>query len=126
MIAIPKVRNNEQREFEQFIFSFSIFLSPQIDTSLDQCDKGFSFFNDVSGELRPIAAANVLNAVGGSRRDKQNISRLERDRRLTLDLVLEQTFNHEDDLFAGMMMFGEHCFWVEINSDLEYLASGHT
>src|SRR5712664_4446464 len=60
----------------------------RISLTRGQCDEGLPFFDDVRGELRSVAAAEVLRAVDGSCRDEQDVG-LDRPRRLALDLILE-------------------------------------
>src|SRR5262245_39782357 len=92
--------------------------------SLDQLDERLSFFDDVRGELGPVAAADVLRRVDRSGRDEQDVAGLERDRRLALDLVLQRAFDDIDDLFARMPVLGKRHSRVEVDAHLDDLAAG--
>src|SRR5688572_1620014 len=61
---------------------------------LTQHDERLPFFDDIRGELRRVAAADVLHRVDLSGRDEQDVAGLERHRRLALQLILEQPFDH--------------------------------
>src|SRR5262249_32627048 len=83
-------------------------------SSVDDGEKRLSFFDDIRGELRAFAAADVLCCVDRSSRDEQNVAGFERHRRLSLDVVLQRTLKDVDDLFAGVCMPGRH------NAGLEF------
>ena len=85
-------------------------------------DQRLSLLDDVGGELHPGAAADVLRRVDRSSRDEQNLARLERHRRLAVDLILQQAFDDLDDLFARMAVRGKCNPWGEINAHLNDLA----
>src|SRR5262245_50500244 len=68
--------------------------------SLDHREERLPFFNDIRGELRAVAAADVPRRVDRSSRDEQNVAGLEHHRRFALDLILERAFEDIDDLFA--------------------------
>src|SRR5262245_57841328 len=92
--------------------------------SLDQLNKRLPFFDDIRGEFRTVAAADVLRRVDRSGRDEQDVAGLERDRRLALDLILQRAFEDIDDLFARMPVPRERHSRVEVDSHLDDLASG--
>src|SRR5215207_10575697 len=48
-------------------------------------DERLAFFDEVSGELRRVAAADVLRRVDGPGRDEQGLACLERHRRPALE-----------------------------------------
>src|SRR3954471_23667737 len=62
----------------------------------------FPFFNDIRSELGGGGGPNVLYLVNCSVRDEQNLAGFQRHRRLSLELVLERTFDDIDHLFAWM------------------------
>src|SRR5262245_19475051 len=74
--------------------------------SLHHCEQRFPFLDDIRGELRPVAAADVLRRVDRPGRDKQDVAGLKRHRRLAFDLILQRAFEDIDDLFARMRMLG--------------------
>ena len=92
--------------------------------SLDQHDERLPFFDDIRGELRAVAAADVLRRVDRSGRDEQDVAGLERHRRLALDLILQRAFEDIDDLFARMRVPGERHSRREVDAHLDDLASG--
>src|SRR5712691_10831137 len=92
--------------------------------SLDHHDERLPFFDDIRGELRPGAAADVLGRVDRSGRDEQDVAGLERHRRLALDLILQRAFEDIDDLFARMPVLVERHARVELYARLDDLASG--
>ena len=67
-------------------------------------DKRLPIFDDIRGELRRVAAADVLRRVDRSSRDEQDLAGLERHRRLALELILQRSFDDVDDLFARMAL----------------------
>src|SRR5215218_4051113 len=87
-------------------------------------DERLPFFNDIRGEFRPVAAADVLRRVDRSGRDEQDLAGLERHRRLALDPVLQRAFEDVDDLFTRMTMPAERRPGVELDSRLHDLAAG--
>src|SRR5262245_45999623 len=91
---------------------------------LDQHDERLTFSDDISGELRRVAAADVLCRVNGSGWDEQDVAGLERSRRLALDLILQRAVEDIDDLFARMLVPGRDHSRVEVDSHLNDLASG--
>src|SRR5262245_40741842 len=92
--------------------------------SLDQLYERLPFFDDIRGELRPVAGADVPRRVDRSGRDEQDVAGLERDRRLALDLILQRALDNIDDLFARMPVPGERHSRIEVNAHLDDLASG--
>src|SRR2546428_9819471 len=70
--------------------------------SLGQHDERLPFFDDIRGELRPVAAADVLCCVDRSGRDEQDLADLERHRRVAPDLILQGASQGIDDPFAPM------------------------
>ena len=75
-----------------------------------------AFFDDVRGDFRCVAAADVLHRVRYFRRDEQHIAGLERHRRPALERVLQQTFDDIDELFARMRVIGERTSWANSTS----------
>ena len=85
----------------------------------------FPLFDDIRGQLRSFPAADVPRRVDLSGRDEEDIARLERHRRLSLDLVLQRRpFENIDDLFTGMRVPGGRHPRVEFDDRLNDLASG--
>ena len=89
---------------------------PLTERSLHQCDERLPFFDDMRGELCPVAAANVLRRVDRSGRDEQDVARLDRYRRLDLNLILQRVFEDIDDLFARMRVTGGDISRVEVDA----------
>src|SRR5215471_5284538 len=58
--------------------------------SLDQGEQRLPFFDDVGGQLHTLAAADGFGCMDRPGRYEKDVTRLERDRRLTLDLVLQR------------------------------------
>src|SRR6185436_16866293 len=73
--------------------------------SLDQRDERLPFFDDIRGELRPVAGADVLHPVDRLSRDEEHVAGLVRRRRPALDVILQRAFEDVDDLFAEMRVF---------------------
>src|SRR6266702_2669010 len=92
--------------------------------SLDHHDERLPFFDDIRGELRPGAAADVLRRVDRSGRDEQDVAGLERHRRLALDLILQRAFEDIDDLFARMRVLGRRISRFDLDARLDDLAAG--
>src|SRR5437867_10038767 len=92
--------------------------------SLGHHNERLPFFDDIRGEFRPVAAADVLCCVDRSGRDEQDLAGLERHRRLALDLILQGAFDDIDDLFARMTVLTERHPGGEIDAHLDVLASG--
>ena len=92
--------------------------------SLRQRNERLPFLDDIRGEFRPVAAADVLRRVDRSGRNEQDLARLERHRRLALDLILQQAFYDIDDLFARMRMLRGYISRIEVDAHLNNLASG--
>src|SRR3954447_1588880 len=65
-------------------------------------EQRLAFFDDVGGELRRLAGADVAHRVGCTGRDEKDLAGFQRDRRLTVEGILQQTFDDIDDLFARM------------------------
>src|SRR5438094_316953 len=84
--------------------------------SLGQHDERLPFFDNVRGELRRVAAGDVLYLVDRSGRDEQDLAGLERHRRLALQPILQQAFDGIDDLFARMVVRGGHHLRGEIDA----------
>src|SRR5215510_4965271 len=98
--------------------------SPHRGDRLTQHDERLPFFDDIGGELRRVAAADILRRMDLSGRDEQDVAGLERYRRLALDLILQQTFDDVGDLFARMAVRGERHSWAEVDAHLDHLAAG--
>src|SRR5215207_826102 len=92
--------------------------------SLHQRDERFPFLDDIRGQLRPVAAADVLHRVDRSGRDEQDVARLDR-RCFAADLILQRALNDVDDLFARMRVPWGDVSRVEIDAYLDDLASGN-
>ena len=69
--------------------------------SFDDRDERLAFFDDIRGELRPAAAAEVPRQVWSSSRDEQHVAGLDPGH-LSGDFILQRAFEDVDDLFAGM------------------------
>src|SRR6185436_20978567 len=82
--------------------------------SFGQHEERLSFFDNIGRELGPVAAADILCCVNCSRRDEQDIARLD-GRRLVVDLILQRPFQDVDDLFARMCVPGSNVSGVEID-----------
>jgi hypothetical protein len=80
--------------------------SHAIRRSLDHRDERLPFFDDIRGELRRVAIADVRHPVDHSGRDEKDLASLVRRRRLALDLILQRAFEDIDDLFARMRVLG--------------------
>jgi hypothetical protein len=72
--------------------------------SFHQREERFPFFDDIRGELRRIAAADVARRVDRSGRDEQYVAGLERYRRLALDFVLQRAFENVNDFLTRMLV----------------------
>jgi hypothetical protein len=94
--------------------------------SLDQHDERLPLFDDIRGELRRIAAAYVLHRVDRFGRDEKDLARLDRHRRLALDLILQQAFEDIDDLFARMQVLEGWRLWANVHTVLDDFATGNT
>src|SRR5215212_1149700 len=92
--------------------------------SLGHYEERLPFFDDVRGEFRPVAAADVLRRVDRSGRDEQDVAGLERHRRPALDLILQRAFEDIDNMFARMAMPAERRPGVELDARLYDLAAG--
>src|SRR6185295_3784761 len=94
--------------------------------SLHQCEERLALLDDVGGELTTGDAAGIprrMRRVGGNEED---VSGLERDRRLVADLILKRAFEDVDDLFAGVGVLAERHAGREVDAYLDGLASGCT
>src|SRR5215216_4751258 len=94
--------------------------------SLDHHDERLPFFDDIRGELGPVAAADVLRRVDRSGRDEQDLAGFERRRRLSLDLILQRAFEDVDDFFARMPVLAERHPRRELDARLYDRAAGDT
>src|SRR6266850_2426022 len=65
----------------------------RISLTRGQRNERLPFCDEIRGELRSVASADVLRAVDGSCRDEQD----DRPRRLALDLIFEHAFEDIDD-----------------------------
>src|SRR5689334_3968602 len=92
--------------------------------SLDDREERLPFLDDVGGELRRVAGADVPRRVDRSGRDEQDLARLERHRRLALDPVLQRALEDVDDLLARMRVPAERSARGEVDARLDGLASG--
>src|SRR5262245_2018496 len=84
--------------------------------SFDQLDDRLPFLDGIRGELRRVAATDVLRRVDRSGRDEQDIAGLEGHRRLALYLIFPQVFDDIDDLLARMAVRGERLSCPKIPS----------
>src|SRR5262245_28981021 len=91
---------------------------------LTQHDERLPFFDDVRGELRRVAAADILRRMDLSGRDEQDLAGLKCHRRLAVDLILQQAFDDVGDLFARMTVRGERRSRGKVDAHLDELASG--
>jgi hypothetical protein len=64
--------------------------------------------------------------MGDSRRDEEDVARLERHRRLAFELILHLSFEHVDNLLAGVPMLRGGFPGVDVDARLNHLASGET
>src|SRR5688500_2012521 len=90
--------------------------------ALGQHDERLPFFDDIRGELRPVAGADVLRGVIRSGRDEQGLPGLERYRRLALELILQRTFEDISNFGAGMRVHTERNSRGEIDAHLNDLS----
>lgn len=60
--------------------------------SLGQREERLAFLDDIGGEDRRVAAADVPYRVNRSSRDGQGVTGVERPRRLAFDLILQRPF----------------------------------
>src|SRR5712692_8440730 len=97
----------------------------RISLTRGQRNERLPIFDEIRGELRSVARADVLRAVDGSCRDEQDVTGLDRPRRLALDLIFERAFEDIDDLFAAMRVPGGDISRVEVNAHRTDLASGN-
>src|SRR5689334_19612259 len=95
------------------------------DNSLDDRDEGLALFDDVRTELRSVDRADVLRRVDRSGRNEQDLTGLQRYRRLALDLVLQRPLDDVDDLLAEMRVPGEGHPGIEVHAHLDLLAPGN-
>src|SRR5215207_9486835 len=65
-------------------------------------DERLALFDEIRGELRGVAGADVLRRVDRSGRDEKSFADLERHRRPALEPILQQAFNDVGDLFPRM------------------------
>src|SRR2546427_3919249 len=91
--------------------------------SFHQREERLPFFDDIRGELRRLAAADVARRVDRSGRDEQDVAGFERYRRLALDFVLQRAFENINDLLARLRMLGERYSRADIDADLYGLAT---
>src|SRR5262245_51789521 len=73
---------------------------------LQHSEERFPLFDEIRGELRRVAAADVLHYMDRSGRDEQEVAVLECHRRLALHLILQRAFEDVDDFFARMRVHG--------------------
>jgi hypothetical protein len=69
---------------------------------LGRREERLPFFDDIRGEFRGVAAADVAHRVDYPGRDGQSLASVVHLRRLVLDLILHRPFEDIDDLFARM------------------------
>src|ERR671911_1353861 len=93
--------------------------------SLDQHEERLPLFDDIRGELRRVGGAYVPHRVDRFGRDEQDVASVERRRWLTLDLVLQRSFEDIDDLFAWMLVLEGRRFRANVHAVLDDFASGN-
>ncbi len=71
--------------------------------SIDDHEEWLPFLDDVRGELRRVAGADVLHSVDRLRRDHQRIAGVVSRLRLTVDRILGRPLEDVRDLFARML-----------------------
>src|SRR5215472_3677695 len=92
--------------------------------SVGSREERLAFLDDIGGELRPAAGADVLRLVDLPGRDEVDVSRLECHRLLPVDLVLERALEHVDDLFARMRVPGRRLARQDVDDHLDGFAPG--
>ncbi len=91
---------------------------------LEQCEQRPPFFDEISGELRGAATADVLHGVARSVRNEQHLAGLECHWRPVVERILQRAFDHIDDLFARMRVPRRHHARRDLDERLDELASG--
>src|SRR4051812_40834359 len=88
-------------------------------------EQRLAFFDDVGGELRRLAGTDVAHRVGCTGGDEKDLAGFQCDRRLTIEGILQRTFDDIDDLFARMGVPRKRYSRIELDEHLVDLASGH-
>src|SRR5438105_4363391 len=92
-------------------------------TLLRQHEERLAFFDAIFGKLRRVADADVPDLVDRTGRDEQDLSGLERHRRLAIQSILQGAFDFVDDLFARMAVPWDHHPGRKTREHLDRLAS---
>ena len=90
----------------------------------DQHEERLPFFDDIRGELRRVAAADVPGRVDRSGRDEQDSPALSVTGGLPSSWYSSDAFEDIDDLLARMRVLGGQPAGREIDAHLDDLASG--
>src|SRR6202012_3174572 len=93
--------------------------------SLHKLDQRFAFLDDVSGKFACGRVADVLRRMRRAGRNEEDVTGLQRGRRLAFELIFQRAREHVDDLLAGMAMAGERHAWLDIDARLNGLMSGN-
>src|SRR5271170_4255354 len=88
--------------------------------SLGQRQERLAFLDDIGGEDRPGAAADVPHRVNRSIRDGQGVTGVERPRRLAFDLILQRPLKDIDDLFTRMRVLD--CWRLRVGYSYEVIS----
>ena len=92
--------------------------------ALGQREERLAFLDDIGGEDRPGASADVPHRVNRSSRDGQGVTGVERPRRLAFDLILQRPFKDIDDLFTRMSVLDCWRVRVDVYARLNDLTPG--
>jgi SnoaL-like domain len=93
----------------------AVMRSPAGWRSLGQPEERLAFLDDIGGEDRPGAAADVPHRVNRSSWDGQGVTGVKRPRRLAFDLILQRPVKDIDDLFTRMSVLD--CWRVRVDVD---------
>jgi hypothetical protein len=84
--------------------SLGTYLRSTYVSSVDEDKKRLPLLDEIRGEFRRVAAADVPQRVNSLSRHHQNFAGAVRLRRLTVDPILERAFEDVDDLLARMLV----------------------
>lgn len=93
--------------------------------SLGQREERLSFLDDIGGEFGRVAAADIPHCVDHSGRDGQDVTGVERLRRLAFDLILQRPFEEVDDLPARMRVLDLWRLGADVDARLDDRAPGN-
>src|SRR5215208_7642060 len=93
--------------------------------SLGQNNERLPFFDDIRGELRRLGGAYVLHRMHRFSRDEKDLARVEPRGWLSLELILQRSFEDVDDLFARMGMLEGRRVRADVHAVVEDFASGN-